>query len=488
MTLLLECEKCGNGLLPGDLKCKICGHFSGRECQSCTRHVPSGKRICDVCGHDLGNEYPLSNQIGVNTVMMPLPLDVDELADDDTSDTTTVSLGLDSIHAEPPVDEPTLVEKPKEQLPTRSEGNPLKSQVKPVAGTDWEPTRLDHTDYQLVLKTCEDLLKSRSDLYGVIGRPESGKTCFIYALGKLLKGWHGGATEVGNYSLDRNWENLIHYQEQMFDSGVEKPTARGLHFYKANAIGTGRKQRHFVMVDIRGEQFEQIDDWTHEITDFFLTYLTHCKGLYLFLELDPDAVSKTAAEVLERHARKKGATLSQDEQEIYRQVWRFKREQMNHMVSFLSVAATVSKVTNIADYEEQRSMLSHAHREKVFGSKTVEVPVVLCISKADLIKDLHFPGYPPIVPGSDNFFGDPWNVVDNFFPKELDNMKKLVPRLKLEWVSSTGENFHPQRGVGQPLGMISAYKHVIQAPPPEWALSTATYQRLAKFFRLNKRD
>lgn len=516
---MIECEKCGNELVPGDLKCKICNHFSGRVCKACTRHVPSGKRICDVCGFDLGPEFPFASltdegtaipstepapshqpepqpepdkDVGQTTLPPPLPSSgtpTKNLAEEQTlpepPDVATVQIDPDAIPT-PNVGKGTTQPLPDDGAPTTAAYDTVvHTPIVPdtfVSSAVPEPAPIDPTNYEQVLETCQELLKRRTDLYGLFGRPASGKTCFVYGLGNLLKGRHGEVKAVGNFSLDHQWEELIRYQEDLFQAGIQRPTGGGLHFYGAKAIGL--RKRHFSLVDIPGEKFEQIQQWTRDITDFFLTYLTHCKGFFLFLELDPDTASESSSMVLERRARKKGTPLDPEETRSAVDAWRLKRDQMNQMVRFLSVAATVPKISTKQDFETQRSTLSHAMREEKFGSKRVQVPVVLCVSKADLIKDYKFDGHPTIVPGAPGPLGDPWRVVEHFFGKELDNMKKLVPHLKVEWVSSTGENFNPKRGTSMPLGMSSAFQFVIKNPPPKWAMSAAHYQRLARFFGL----
>lgn len=480
MSQIQECEKCGNGLLDGDLLCKICGHLSGRVCKACGHHVPHGKRLCESCGNDLGPQLPFG-------------------ASAPSATATVAPASADRIHymPPPPQDPPAaptsphatqVLDDPNQKRTMPLEAPPTPPPVPPLAqggGTPYrEPSRVDHTDYDAILRTCQEQLAARTDLFGVFGRPASGKTVFIYALGQMLKGWPGAKISLGNYALDRNWENLIDFQEHQFAEGIEKPTARGLHFYTAKAIGRGRDKRHFSLIDIPGEQFEQIDDWTRDITHFFLTYLTHCKGLFLFLELDPETICKSAAEAIDRRARERGAPLSADEASFARQAWRFKRDQLGHMVKFLSVAATVGRIESLGDLERQKGAMMDAYRAERFGADTVKVPVALCITKADRIKDYRFDGFPAIVPGAADFLGDPWNVIETLFPQELENLKQLVPHLKIEWTSSTGESFVPKRGIGQPLGLASVFNHVIGDPPPPWALPARTYLKYGRFFGL----
>ncbi|MDJ0837934.1 MAG: hypothetical protein QNK37_15575, partial [Acidobacteriota bacterium] len=306
--------------------------------------------------------------------------------------------------------------------------------------------------------------------------------CSIYSLGRVIKGISGMNVDTGNYTLDRNWNKLITYQESQFESGQVIATPKGLHFYKANLIGNSK--RHFALMDIRGEQFEEIDDWNREIIDFFLTYLSHCKGMFLFLDLDADAVARSRGEVYERYEREFGRSLTNYEKNQLKDAYEFKRKQMSHMVSFLSVAATIPKMLTLEHFEEKRNVMSQAARDEEVGSRQVNIPVALCISKADLIKDRRFDGFPAIVPGSDSYLGDPWNAVETFFKNDLDNMKKLAPNLKVEWVSSTGDNFNPERGIGIPMGVSSVFNHVVAKPAPRWAMSSRAYARWRRFLRV----
>ena len=520
-----ECEKCGNSLLEGDLKCKICNHFSGRECPVCGSHVASGLQICNTCGHDLGPEFPFSSgttrplppneQGGEDVETSPPPLPQESLPEEPPSApeppeespqldhpyaglAETESAGSDRASEmetppatpdgnEPP---PSIAESENLQEDRPVPGNrPLPGNrpvpgKRPVPVRGGAPRKINFDHYQKIMEKCEELIAARCNLYGVLGRPEAGKTCFIYALGKLIKGAVKGPSVMGNYTLDPNWEDLIRYQERIFEEGVVKGTPKGLHFYKAQAIGKMARANHFALIDIRGEQFEQIDDWNREITDFFITYLTHCKGLFLFLDLDQDAVAGSAAEVYDRRAREKGSALTDEEKERYREAYQFKRNQMSHMVSFLSVAATIPKMLTVKNFFEQRSAMSTAHRDTIYGSRTLDIPVALCISKADLIKDYRFEGSPAVVPGSDDLLGDPWQAVSHFWEKDLQSMKKIAPKLKLEWVSSTGDNFDASRGIGRPRGLDSVFRFVVENPPPNWALSSESYARWRRFFFL----
>jgi hypothetical protein len=148
------------------------------------------------------------------------------------------------------------------------------------------------------------------------------------------------------------------------------------------------------------------------------------------------------------------------------------------------VAATIPKLRGVNDFLAQREALSKAAHAGQIGARQVGVPVALCVSKADMVKDHRYEGYPAIVPGSDDYLGDPWNAVETFFPNDLANMKKLVPHLKVEWVSSTGDNFQPERGIGKPMGIASVFRYVIGNPPPHWAMSSRAYDRLRRFFRV----
>lgn len=510
MSLSRECEKCGSHL-PGDtVKCLICGHMNGRTCTSCGAGVPTGERICQVCGLDLGPELALSDlhdddsRVRVADRDSPAPDPHKAPEPDPVNEEPAVAFAPPPIppaaqtpegHSPHLADEmDALKSKATRPLPTAEpeppqQNDPPPTERRPTAlnlnapsanHTDRMPKKMDTDDYSAVIDSCRGLIRNRFDLYGVFGRPEAGKTCFIYALGRVIKGIPGLRNTTGQFTLDANWEDLIRYQERLFDQGVNAPTARGLHFYKANAVG-GFRKRHFAMIDVRGEQFEQIEDWNKEVTDFFMTYLSHCKGLFLFLDLDPDTVAPGRGHVFERLERERGRELTPDERERIGEAYEFKRNQMSHMVSFLSVAATIPRAMKTKDFLKQRSELALAARETKRGSQQLRIPVSLCISKADLMKDRRFEGYPAVVPGSDSFYGDPWNVVETFFGNELENMKRLAPYLKVEWVSSTGENFNPKRGISRPMGVGSVFNHVVN-PMPAWAASAGTYEKLRRFF------
>ena len=446
MSELLPCRKCDTELDNHATTCLVCGTENRMMCAECNTLVTYGTATCGTCGFGLG---PWEGDEGPK----PPPM---------------ATADPDSAHQTKPLPTPDIAPPP---LPDSAPPSPIKITV---------PRRFTTDQYGAILDECRDLVDTHCDLYGVFGRPASGKTCFIYALGKLIQEGSAPDGTIASYSLEQNWKDLIRFHEEFLEIGQSRATDMGLHFYRARSTVRSRRKRHFALLDIQGEQFEQITDWNHEVTDFFMTYLSHCKGFFMFLDMDEDIKGSKLAAV-ERREQELGP-LTDGEKKLVGDLVQLKRNQMAQIVDFLSVAATVPAVKNVADYQKLKTALNQARkRERQIGARKLKVPVVLCISKADLMPDRKFEDCPRIVPGSDNYFGDPWNVLEEFWPRHMESLKQLVPHLKVEWVSSLGENYDPKRGEVKPKGLTSAFSYVVEQPPPPWAFSGLTYAKFRKY-------
>ena len=59
--------------------------------------------------------------------------------------------------------------------------------------------RIDAKDYEEILRTCTRETARGTRMFGLFGRPEAGKTSFIYSVGKLIQGGrsHGSLGRFG---------------------------------------------------------------------------------------------------------------------------------------------------------------------------------------------------------------------------------------------------------------------------------------------------
>ncbi len=316
--------------------------------------------------------------------------------------------------------------------------------------------KLQGRDYAMVLKKIRLLMDAGHQLYGLFGRPSTGKSCLIYALRQHFK---QGSSEFGGFTPEgESWDHLAQDLEKQWRTNRPSGTARDeIHIYQAT---NPRKKNHFALLDVAGEHFEDIKSWSSEIFDFFGTYLANCKGFFILVELDDSTVG---------HADygKEG-----------------KSQQLKNIVSFLSVAATIGPIKNSDDLDRNRELLEQS-RQRV-GKRKVNVPVVLCLSKADRISAMDFgPAIGRIHPGkTGDPLGDPWNVVKTFWPAHFQSLLSLVPRLKIEWLSCLGPEFETTRRFSGSMGLHSAFEHVILDPPPPWSMSSKTYLKLRKWLRI----
>jgi len=156
--------------------------------------------------------------------------------------------------------------------------------------------------------------------------------------------------------------------------------------------------------------------------------------------------------------------------------------QMEQIIAFLSVAASVDRVASVADLESKRKAVSEAGRRD--GKSKLRVPVTLCLSKADRIPSMNFgPVYGRIVPGDGSPLGDPWFVVKTFWGEHYQSLLNLVPHLRIEWLSCLGADFERQRRFTGSMGLRAAFDHVVVNPPPRWAMSAKSMLKYRKWLR-----
>ena len=307
-----------------------------------------------------------------------------------------------------------------------------------------------------IIETCQRLHRQGYQMYGLFGRPSTGKSSMIYALRHhFTKGDPG----FGGYATEgENWEHLAEDLEAQWQSR-QVPTSDRLHPYLALQPRGGGK--HIALLDIAGERFEGIQSWTDEIFEFFGLYLAYCQGFFILLELDDLA----AADQVGHDARAR------------------MQSQMARVVRFLAVAGQMERLKSTADVQAKRAAAEAAVSGT--GKVKVRVPVSLCLSKADLVGQMKFgPRLGKVIPGSHSPQSDPWNVLQAIWPEHTRTLLEMVPFLKVDWLSCLGTDFESERQFTGSIGLRSAFQHVVTDPPPRWSLSTANYLKWQKWLRL----
>jgi len=307
-----------------------------------------------------------------------------------------------------------------------------------------------------IIETCQRLHRQGYEMYGLFGRPSTGKSSMIYALRHhFTKGDPG----FGGYATEgENWDQLAEDLEAQWQSR-QVPTSDRLHPYLALHPRGGGK--HIALLDIAGERFEGIQSWTDEIFEFFGLYLAYCQGFFILIELDDLA----AADQVGYDARAR------------------MQSQMARVVRFLAVAGQMEKLKSTADVKAKRAAAEAAVSGT--GKVKVRVPVSLCLSKADLVGQMKFgPRLGKVIPGSHSPQSDPWNVLQAIWPEHTRTLLEMVPFLKVDWLSCLGTHFESERQFTGSIGLRSAFQHVVTDPPPRWSLSTASYLKWQKWLRL----
>lgn len=307
-----------------------------------------------------------------------------------------------------------------------------------------------------IITTCNRLVNQGYGLYGLFGRPSTGKSSLVYALRHhFIKGDPG----FGGYAPDgENWDELARDLESQWNDRQIPTNADRPHTYLAQSP---RGKEHIAIMDIAGERFEGVQSWTDEVFEFFGLYLGYCKGFFVLVELDDLA---SAGQV--------GHDASARIQ-----------SQMARIVRFLAVAAQMEKLRDLKDVKAKRAAAEEAVVQT--GKVKVKVPVALCLSKADTVGRMKFgPELGRVVPGSTSPQSDPWNVLQAVWPEHVASLLNMVPKLKVDWLSCLGTEFETQRSFSGSVGLRGAFQHVISQPPPKWALSTKRYLGLQKMLRL----
>lgn len=439
--------------LPKTLKQDL---VDGTEAEAESRTKPEAVPASDSL-QTIRDEVPEDLEAAVKTDMM--------------QSTDEVKVGASTVAMPERVEEPDAqTELPKTVIHER----PYVPPKAPEAGVHRYEGYLDPRDYVKIFQTCQDLIKRGYKLYGLFGRPESGKTLFLYALGEMLRG--GQDDTVSGYELDGSWKNMIQDQKEALRLGRPAATERGLHIYHAHRQDGKSGSNHLAFLDISGEQFEQIQSWQEEVGAFFVNYLAHCSGYMIFLDIDEDIIDPFETVRARYQSRLSDRRIEE--------IIDLKKSQMENIKNFLAVAAAIPKVKKLKHLEVMRRLEGARARTNKLGKSTIAAPICLAVSKADRFRKMKFDGFPKIIPGGEGPYGDPWDLIQKLWPGHLKTILNNAPQLKISWLSSLGADWQPGEMPGAPMGMDTIFRHLITNPPPRWGLSTRRYRQIRSIFGL----
>jgi len=465
-----------------------------KVCPLCKEEISIKDEQCSVCGYDFAPK--VEKEISEDSDMKDIGEHAPILMEEPVSFKKRVS------------DEERAV--PIEQRPEDKGDSNYEQQT---GWEDFDETSEDKFD--VVKEKCQHYMKRRHKIYGLFGYAEAGKTSFLYSLRHQFE---QGATGFGGYLHQGDkWDELKNVVESQWGR-IAKGTPRG-KIYPYSAIS--RDNKHIVLLDISGENFEHISSWSDEMTDFVGTYLPYCSGYFILFDMSLDLGFKLNTQSLRRKSVPEDilSGLKKMERQVYTSEDNFMEalkqaigekgrdtyksliledadmklkyisrsdlsksaNQMKKIAEFLSVAATTRKLKYIKDPGEKKKRMLDAQRE--IGKQKVDVPVALCLSKADLIEDYYFEEFGKKIPLNVR----PWDVVRECWPEHYNTLLGVAPHLKIEWLSSLGRNFKQNNQIGNPMGLKSVFDFVVMNPPPPWAMSARAYLRFLKPFSKKRR-
>jgi len=332
-------------------------------------------------------------------------------------------------------------------------------QVEPLDYNNRKQKPLESRDdkFKIVKRQCEDYIKQNFKIYALFGFSEAGKTSFLYSLMQTFE--QGRDEGFGGYTYQgSSWNKLKNELESHWEQGMATGTVRGnIFYYEAHS---SRKKNHIVFLDIAGEHFDRVQDWSNEMTDFIATFLPYCAGYFLLFDMTLGIEERDKSNITVRMLSRSN-------------------KQMHAMVNFLSVAAIAKEIKKIDNPDEKTKKIRDS-RKKI-GKRKIGVPVALCLSKADMIETFYFEEVGRNVPLNVT----PWRVMQRYWSEHYKSILKIVPHLKIEWLSSLGRKFgRAQRAdkppePGDPLGLQSVFDFVVLNPPPSWAMPSKYYTKLA---------
>jgi len=463
--------------------------YEKQLCPNCEREVENNENYCEECGTQLTKQLPYDS--------ISEGLDIEEK--EKNSDIKENNLDIEDENLKLDIEdedndqnlEPDLNELSKEKE---------KEKISNV--------KLDDLGFDIIeiLNECSELLKKKYKIYGLFGYDNAGKSAFLYSLMKQLI--DGNNTVYQGYTCkDDIWNSLKENLEFAWET--KKPTTTTKHKIFVYPIQNNSSENNIAFLDIGGERFARIKDWTNNLYEFFGRYLSYCSGYVIFLDLT------------------RGINIEDPPTKIYENTLNESSEQFHSIENFLFVTSFASKIEKIIakgnkeeekisklkdndndinekkeDYDKKINKIKKDYSDKVREKiesievkaknkkKTmkVNVPVIISLSKADLIakynfsiKSKEYQNLPKSI--------SPWYLLNTLWKGRFNQIRENVPNLKVEWLSSLGIHFMKDYNEvwipGEPLGLASIFDFIIKKPPPKWALTSNNYIKHKNFFGLN---
>ena len=375
-------------------------------------------------------------------------------------------------------------------------------------------------------KKCNELLKNNYRLFGLFGFDQSGKSAFLYSLQKEVI--DGNNFSLKGYTCTGEiWQQLKKTLEFSLEHNIPYSTPKQKVFIfpvKNNSSGP-----NLAFLDIAGEEFAKIQDWNKSYYNFFGLYLSYCSGFIIFLDLirgiklgekhihqDALSDSKNQSHSIENFLSvasfspklKRSIDSFNKQKEAYLNLINNQKDKLSEIEIKKSQSNRLSKAPIQIDTQDEeiqvkidsiKKQLDNIKKneqdvieknlkmiDKKSGPKKVNVPVVICLSKADVIDKckIDLKGIPP---RKITHNISPWLFLKQLAKARFEFFFEKIPKLKIEWLSSLGLDFEENRKTGDPLGIESIVDFIIN-PLPGWSLSTKTYMKINKIMKWGKVD
>ena len=357
-------------------------------------------------------------------------------------------------------------------------------------GIDDEYSRLKQKDYENLKdikdepekwveigNCCQELLRKHYKIYGLFGSAGAGKSSFLEQLYYLMLSGNGGIS--GFWPEGEAWEDLIRTQKynRKYNENITTVNPRA---YRAETdVKEGRK---IAFIDIPGDKFDLVTGLKkinknsglkiHKL-NMYCDHLPFCSGFFLFVDpttgLDQKDMDSSAVP-----QDKRGEVKDQ-----LRYLWRFLR-----MVAEAGkMDASTSQEEKARLYEEVSHIgASSESSGKMLAPKNpLDAPVVLFLTKADVVKNLPYAELGKNVPQKMT----PWIYLDTW-NDYLQGILRSARHMKPFWLASYGYGYTETKEVEEPKGLKSAFHYLVMNSKPAWAMSTRTYYGIWKKRNLMK--
>lgn len=349
-------------------------------------------------------------------------------------------------------------------------------------------------DYKEVLQQCKALREEGCKIYGVFGWDWTGKSCFVYSVGKTIDFSH----RIKYFKTDGpSWKNLYEEMANIFSSSTKKGTKKG-EFYPYRIMRKSKLySSNIALIDIAGEDFGTFAAWTGYMDQFFINYVPKCDGFFIVV-----------------NPFRKFVEYEVDGNKISRECFRGVNEQLRLISDFLVLVSAIrSKARQVKDDEQKiLEAVKSGDFRKTMAMYECNIPISLCFSNSDAWGRFASPDSGTgrksaprslVGEGGSVFCADasrlPVEKTAAQFLNWVDegHMQEILakaPKLKIEWLSSLGADFEEKKrkwaGLPdkdrlenwldwqpKPLGLASIFNFVMLKRPGFFTKATESYWR-----------